>query len=343
MNFQDKNLIPSKYIYLVMSFVCLILLFVSVVFGDRFSVLKTISSAVVTPMQSGVNELGTKLYDTVIDKKTKKKLEKENKKLKEELEIARTELKQHEQDSYEIKRLQELLKLQENYPDYEMIGARVIATDSTNWFHTFIIDKGTSDGVEVGCNILSENGLVGIVTEAGMNYAKVRSIIDENSSVSASVSGTDTLCTVTGDLKLINDGYIRVGYINKQDSIEEGAELVTSHISDKFLPGLLIGYITDVKVDSNNLTQSAKCIPVVDFRNLREVMVILTLKKDYKITSDHQTIYDNISNVSKDVDDNSSTTEAEKQEDTSEASTTTEASTQTSTQEDNGNNEDVEE
>lgn len=316
MNFQDRKLIPSKYIYLFMAFICFVLLFVSVILGDRFSVLKTVTSAVVTPMQTGINELGTKLYTNVVDKKEKEQLIKENKILKQQLEDAQSTIKAYEQDSYELKRVQKLLKLEEDYPDYEMVGARVIATDSTNWFYTFIINKGSKDGVEVGCNVLAGNGLAGIVTEVGKNYAKVRAIIDENSHISACVSGMDTLCTVSGDLTLINDGYISVGYINKQDVIEEGAQLVTSHVSDKFLPGLLIGYIYDVKVDANNLTQSAKCIPVVDFRNLQEVMVILTKKENYKISSSNKTIYDNISNTS-DIEDTSN------MEDASESTTET--------------------
>ena len=297
MNFQDRKLIPSKYIYLFMSIVCLVLLFLSVIFGEQVSVLKKVTSAVVTPMQTGVNELGSKLYSDVVERKEKKELIKENKELKKQLEEAQATIKTLEQNEYELKRIQELLSLKEEYPDYEMVGARVIATDSTNWFHIFIINKGSKDGITVGCNVLAGNGLAGIVTEVGTNYAKVRSIIDENSHISACVSGTDTLCTVSGDLKLINDGYIKVGYINKQDEIDEGSQLVTSHVSDKFLPGLLIGYISEVKVDANNLTQSAKCIPVVDFRNLQEVMVILTKKESYKISSNKKTIYDNISNT----------------------------------------------
>ena len=221
MNFQDRKLIPSKYIYLFMSFICFLLLFVSVVFGDRFSPLKAVASAIVTPMQSGINKVGTKMYNDVIEKKSKEELEKENEELSAQLEEALAQIQLYEQEDYELKRLQELLQLKEQYTDYDMVGARVIATDSTNWFHTFIINKGTADGIEVGCNVLAGNGLAGIVTEVGTNYSKVRAIIDENSHISASVSGTDTLCTVSGDLSLIKEGYIKVGYINKEDVIEE--------------------------------------------------------------------------------------------------------------------------
>lgn len=295
MDFHDKREIPPKYIYLFLAVICFILLFFSVIFESKFTALKKVTSTIITPMQAGINEIGTSIYNDVTNRKTKSELMEENKELSAKLDEFSAQIKEYEQKNYELKRLQELLDLQEQYADYNTIGARVIATDSTNWFSTFIIDKGTKDGVKVGCNILADGGLAGIVTEVGDDYAKVRSIIDDNSNVSATISGNETLCTVSGDLKSIDDGYINVGYINKAEEIDEHAELVTSHVSDKFLPGLLIGYITEIELDANNLTKSAKCIPVVDFRNLQEVLVVLDLKADYHTDSENKNIYDSIS------------------------------------------------
>ncbi len=346
MNFRDKREIPPKYIYLFLAVICFILLFLSVIFEDRFSPLKAITSTVITPMQSGVNKVGSTIFDSVLDNREKEDLIEENEKLNEKLEEYAAQIKIYEQENYELKRLQDLLALKEQYVQYNTIGARVIATDSTNWFYTFVIDKGEKDGVQVGCNILAGNGLAGIVTEVGSDYAKVRAIIDDNSNVSASISGTDTLCTVTGDLSHIKDGYINVGYINKADVIEEGAELVTSHVSDKFLPGLLIGYIAEVEMDANNLTKSAKCLPVVDFTNLREVLVILDMKADLQTDSTNKNIYDNITgandNESNDNQSSSNSTTSENtssEENTSENVTSESSSSENVTSEapDNGN------
>lgn len=298
MDFHDKREIPPKYIYLFLAFVCFVLLIFSAIFESKFSALKAVTSAIITPMQEGINGAGSSVYNKVTIEKEKQALIEENKKLSDLVDEKSAQIKIYEQESYELKRLQQLLELQEQYTDYKTIGARVIATDSTNWFLTFIINKGEKDGVKVGCNILAGNGLAGIVTEVGSDYAKVRALIDDNSNVSANISGTKTLCTVSGDLNAIDDGYINVGYINKADNIEDGSELVTSHVSEKFLPGLLIGYITDIKMDANNLTQSAKCIPAVDFTNLQEVLVILDLKSDFKTNSVNKNIYDSISDSS---------------------------------------------
>lgn len=300
MNFHDKKEIPPKYIYLFLAVICFILLFFSIIFENRFSPLKTVTGTIITPMQSGINEVGSSLYNKAVNRKEKETLLAENKALSEKLDEYSAQIKVYEQENYELKRLQELLELKEQYADYDTIGARVIATDSTNWFSVFIINKGSEDGVKVGCNILANGGLAGIVTEAGKNYAKVRAIVDDNSNVSATVAGTKTLCTVSGDLTTLDNGYINVGYINKSDTIEEGAELVTSHVSDKFLPGLLIGYITEVELDANNLTKSAKCIPAVDFKNLQEVLIVLDLKADYKTDSTDQNIYQGLTSTEDD-------------------------------------------
>lgn len=307
MNFHDRKVIPPKYIYLFLTIICLILLILSVIFESRFSVLKSVTSALVTPMQTGVNIVGYSIHNTVTETKEKKELIEENKELTQKIEEYSSKIKEYEQEKYELERLQGLLDLKERYVDYNTIGARVIATDSTNWFYTFIIDKGTESGVKVGCNILADGGLAGIVIEAGNGYSKVRSIIDDNSNVSASISGSDSLCTVSGDISTMRDGYIHVDYINKADVIDDGAEIVTSHVSNKFLPGLLIGYVSEVVMDSNNLTQSAKCIPVVDFTNLQEVLVILDVKTTYKTNSKNKNIYDNVNTPDTQVPEKEST------------------------------------
>lgn len=331
MNFHDRKVIPPKYIYLFLTIICLILLLLSVIFESRFSVLKSVTSALITPMQTGVNTVGYSIHNTVTETKEKNELIKENKELVQQIEEYKSKIKEYEQEKYELSRLQDLLGLKELYVDYNTVGARVIATDSTNWFYTFIIDKGTESGVKVGCNILAEGGLAGIVIETGKGYSKVRSIIDDSSNISACINGTDSLCTVTGDISTMRDGYIHVNYINKADTIESGAEIVTSHVSNKFIPGILIGYVADVVMDSNNLTQSAKCIPAVDFTNLQEVIIILDTKTTYRTNSKNKNIYDNVNapdtqvpetddeSTSDDTGSNDSTSDSENNDTTSDS------------------------
>lgn len=127
-------------------------------------------------------------------------------------------------------------------------------------------------------NVIADGGLVGIVTEVGDGWSKVKSIIDDTSSVSAMFLDTQDTCMVKGNLKNIENDYIDVEYISKDAKVKEDAELVTSNISSKYLEGISIGFVSEVELDETKLTQTAKLTPVVDFKHLQEVLVITQLK-----------------------------------------------------------------
>ena len=158
------------------------------------------------------------------------------------------------------------------------IAARVIAKDSGNWFQVFRIDKGADDGIQEDMNVMAGGGLVGIVTDVGANYATVRAIIDDDSNVSGMSLRTGDTCNVSGNLTLYQDGRLGLDHIKKEADIQEGDKIVTSNISDIFLPGILIGYASGLTTDANNVTKSGTIIPVADFDNLQEVLVITQLK-----------------------------------------------------------------
>lgn len=280
MNFNNKNTIPPKYILLVLTFVCLIFIGVSYAFEEVLTPLRYVTGVTITPMQRGINVVGEWVGEKLDMLTDIQNLQAENEELRSQLEAYRTENRISMSDANELNDLRELYELDSRYPDYEKIAANVISKDAGNWFDTFIIDKGSNAGIRVGCNVMAGNGLVGIVTEVGPNYAKVRSIIDDNSSISAMLITDTTLCSVNGDEKYMDEGYIRVEYIDKDAEISEGDELITSSISDNFLPGITIGYVTNLKLDTNNLTMSADLIPAVEFDNIQTVLVVLELKQD---------------------------------------------------------------
>ena len=156
----------------------------------------------------------------------------------------------------------------------------LIAKDSSNWFHTFVINKGAEDGLLTDMNVMAGSGLVGRIVDVGPDWAKVMSIIDDNSNTSGMVLSTSDNLMVRGDLEQYAEGMIRFEMlIDNADRVVEGDKIVTSNVSDKYLPGILIGYIAKVNVDSNNLTKSGLITPAVDFEHLEEVLVITQLKQ----------------------------------------------------------------
>lgn len=280
MKIKKRNSLPSKYWLVIVLCVCLLLLALER-FTDNGGPLRFVANYTIFPMQKGISNVGMWMSDVSDNLETLKEMRKKNKELQtkvDELTVDNTRLRQ---EQYELERLRDLYKLDENYSDYEKIGAHVIANNGTNWFSDFTIDKGSKDGIKVDCNVMAGSGLVGIVTEVGPHYSRVRSIIDDASNVSAMVLSTSDICMVRGDLKLMADGRLKFEKLaNTDEEIEVGEQVVTSHVSNKFVQGLFIGYISKIEVDSNNLSRSGYITPAVDFRKLQEVLVITKTKND---------------------------------------------------------------
>ena len=185
------------------------------------------------------------------------------------------------QDQTELTRLKELYNLDQEYTDYPKVAARIISKDPGNWYDTFMINKGTNDGIHVDNNVIAGKGLVGIVTEVGPSWAAVRSIIDDSSNVSAMAVSTSDNCVVTGDLELIDEGKLSFEQLYDQDNkVTVGERIVTSNISEKYVEGLFIGYVSEIQQDPNNLTKTGTIVTPVDFGHLKDVFVITVNKQD---------------------------------------------------------------
>ncbi|NLK75930.1 MAG: rod shape-determining protein MreC [Clostridiales bacterium] len=271
--------INPKYVLITCTVICTILIFVSFRFPDKLSPVREAVGVAVTPMQKGINRVGTYISDLLDRFRSINDLLEENAQLKEKVNVLSYENKMLLQDKYELDGLRELYELDQKYFDYPKVAARVISKDTNNWYSVFKIDKGSKDGIEKDMNVLAGNGLAGIIIEAHYNYSIVRAIIDDKSAVSGMFIKTSDTCMVQGDLQLMDEGKIRVEFISKDAEIQDGYEVVTSHISDKFLQGILIGYISDIKLDASNMTKTALLTPVVDFERLEEVLIITELKE----------------------------------------------------------------
>ena len=277
---NGQTSLSTKYWLLILTLVCVILMSLSFLSDTVNGPLRSVVNYTIVPMQEGINTLGVWMNDLTRNFETLEELRAENKELQEKVADLTTKNILRQQEKHEMDRLRELYELDQKYGDYPKIGARVTANDTGNWFSSFVIDKGANDGIAVDMNVMAGKGLVGIITEVGPNWARVRSIIDDTSNVSALVQATSDTCIVGGDLTLMQEGKIRFEQLANNDSvIEEGEQIVTSHISSKYLPGILIGYVSSIKTDANNLTRSGYIIPAVDFQHMQEVLIITTTKE----------------------------------------------------------------
>lgn len=277
---NSKHKLKTKHLITMMTILCIGLIVLSLSSRFSFAPVRNALGYVVVPFQNGINQVGTWMNDQKKGFQSMKSLAEENEKLKEQVEELKVKNSNLVQDQEEAERLRALYNLDQEYSEYEKIGAQVIGKDAGNWYSTFIINRGSEDGVETDMNVIADGGLVGIVTGTGAHWATVRSIIDDSSNVSASVTSISQNCMVTGDLEMMDEGKIRfIQLTDKENQVQEGDKVVTSSVSNKFLKGILIGYISGVQDDSNNLTKNGTIIPAVDFSDIQEVLVIKQLKQ----------------------------------------------------------------
>ena len=278
---KPKFVLPPKYILMILTGICIASILVSFTFNISGGPLQAVAGYVFTPMQAGINSVGTWIAETADNYKKLNEVMAENEELKKQVDELTVELNTTNLEQYELQNLRELLELDQKYPSYEKVAANVIGKSASNWFSSFTINKGTNDGIDVDMNVIAGSGLVGIVSEVGPNYATVTAIITDTAKVSGMVTTTSDNLIVNGSLQNMNENMV-IEFSNLNDSDDEvqiGDPVVTSYISDKYQLGILIGYISSLVMDSNNLTKSGTITPAVDFEHIEEVLVILDKKQ----------------------------------------------------------------
>jgi len=271
---RRKSKINATNMVAIIAIVFFFLIIVTWETRDEVSPVEKSIAYVIIPVQKGVTYFGDWLVERVDFVSNIKELEQLNQELLEQVDELTYENQILDQSKLELQRLRQLYELDDRYADYPKTGARVIAKDPGNWYSVFTIDKGSADGIEVDMVVLAGAGLVGKIIDVGPNYAKVRSIIDDNSSVSGIIVRTNDLCTVKGDLTLFNEGYLAVDYIADDINLVINDEITTSHLGTVYPPGIMIGKVIRIEDDPNTLTQIAYINPYADFKNLQEVLVI---------------------------------------------------------------------
>lgn len=278
---KPKFVLPTKYILLIMTLICVVGILVSFTLNISGGPLNTVAGYLFAPMQRGINNVGSWMSDKADNLKELSDVMAENEELRRQVDDLTTQLNTIRLEQYELENLRELLALDQKYPSFEKVAANVIGQNGGNWFSSFIIDKGSRDGIEVDMNVISGSGLVGIITDVGPNYSIVTSIINDTSSVGGMVTTTSDNLIVNGSLQLMNERMV-IEFSNLNDSDDEvavGDPVVTSYVSDLYQQGIVIGYIDSLKKDSNNLTKSGTITPAVDFEHIEEVLVILNKKQ----------------------------------------------------------------
>lgn len=279
--FQFRIHLKSKHLLVIMTFFCGSAVVSTLASGVTSEPLAEAAGMIVVPFEKSIDGIGSWIGEISQTFQDKQELINKNQELQDAVDTLTEQNNILIQNQSELSRLQELYKLDEEYSSYPKVAARIISKDPGNWYDTFMINRGSNDGIRVDNNVISGKGLVGIVTEVGSNWATVRSIIDDSSYVSVMTVGTDDNCVVTGDLELIDEGKLRFSQLyDKDDKVTVGERIVTSNISDKYVEGLFVGFVSELELDTNNLTKTGTIVTPVDFKHLKDVFVITVNKQD---------------------------------------------------------------
>lgn len=272
--------IPGRNLLLLVTALCVGMILTTYYTDVLNGPLSGFANYVVIPFQDGVSKAGEWLIKREQLVSDIKELQKENEALRQENEELSVTNNALLQEKHELTELRNLYQLDQTYADFPKTGCRIIAKENGSWYHSFVIDKGSEDGLSVDMNVLADGGLVGRITYIGRHWSRVQAVIDDNSNVSATVLSSQKNLIVSGNLTLYEEGTISFSELaDPDDLVKVGDSVVTSNISDKYLPGILIGYISEIQTDPNNLTKSGRITPAVDFSRLDTVLVIQKLKQ----------------------------------------------------------------
>ncbi|MGI6064881.1 MAG: rod shape-determining protein MreC [Bacillota bacterium] len=197
----------------------------------------------------------------------------ENKELKKEIAQLKNEVNALTEAQLENVRLRQLLKMQESLKQgWQSIPAKVIARDTSNWYHSVTINRGLEDGLEKDMAVINQDGLVGRVISVSRNSAEVLLILDKDGAVGCMVQLSRTPGVVEGVDR--PRGFLRMIHIPQDAELKENQIVVTSGLGGIFPSGLRIGYVTSITVEPNGLMKQALVSPFVDFNRLEEVLVL---------------------------------------------------------------------
>lgn len=252
-----------------------VLLSVMSYFSSTAAVLPNLTGIIAAPFRSVAASLSETVrqwtdYLTEFDA-----LKEENEQLR--LQIAQMEetVRRAEADRDENARLRELTGLRQQRRDLRWESARVLVQDVSNWSSLLTVNKGTSHGVEKGDCVVTEAGyLVGVVTEAGLNWSTVRTILDSETSIGALVFRTGGTAVAQGNFDLMGEGRLALDYLGSEPDVVAGDLIVTSGLAGYYPSQLVIGYVQEVRASDNGLAQYAVIAPQADLSALTQVFVV---------------------------------------------------------------------
>ena len=195
-------------------------------------------------------------------------LEEENRALREQLERAEIIEKENE-------RLRRYLEMKDQYPSFKMEEGMVIGYSAGNYATGFTLNRGTLHGIAINMPVVTADGVVGYVSDVGLNWCMVSTLIETASSVGAYIPRSGATGIVSGDYNLKNEGVCQLSYVEGTDAdVQVGDKVYSGGTSSIYPADLFIGEVIAVELDEYSRAMVATVKPAVDLSQIKYVMII---------------------------------------------------------------------
>ena len=247
------------------------------VFSNTSSPMTNLVNTIASPFRTAYTAVAEWFIDKQNYYRDNTAMEEEIAQLRREIAQMEADVRQGRKHSEENHRLRELLGLQEKRPDLtsDIVLADVTEHAVTNWAATLTISQGTADGLEVGDCVIDETGaIVGTISEVGLNWATIMTLVDTETSLGAQVFRTGDLGVAQGNFSLMGENRLRLDYLPADCDLLGGDLVVTSGLGGFYPAGLVIGSVEELQMDDSGASSYAILAPAVEFSELQQVVVL---------------------------------------------------------------------
>ena len=261
-----------RIVLLIAVLLAVVLSVVSSLTGTKLP--ENVVQGILAPFRAGVSKLteqSQQLYNYIFEYES---LLAENQALKEQLAAMEDEARDAYATKQENERLRAALDLVDANEDYKLVDSYIISTSSVDWSNTFTINRGSNVGIQEGmCAITAYGELVGLVSEVGVNYAVVKSVLDSSLEISATIASSGHSGMVQGGYASGLEGLLRMNYLPSSATIRNHDQVVTSG-STVYPRNLILGHVVDAGFDDTGVAKFALLKPAADIRSLEQVFII---------------------------------------------------------------------
>lgn len=275
-DFLRNNGILILVITLLLALIAAVLSFT---FGGIANPFANLAGIVSTPFRNGIHAIVEWTEGVYSDAFERQAMESELEELRQENARLRAQAREGEAASRENERLRDLLNFQQKHTGLHTEPATVTARGSSNWSSTLTLSKGSTAGVKGGDCVIDQYGnLVGVISEVGLNWSTLMTVVDVDLEMGALISRTDGAAIVEGDFALMSEGKLKLSYLPEGTQLLAGDTILTSGLMSggeaTYPSGVVVGYVQEVRSDPGGTSDYAVLTPAADLSALEQVFVI---------------------------------------------------------------------